>query len=265
MAAVNVLAHQRSLRSNLDRVHISFELPGFSLTKIHAENSSSSSSPDDSRLTTSELKKISRLYLIPIVGIVLYVVLDAVVQSLPPHYSPIRDAESDLAVGPYGYIMAINFVNRGVLSLVFVFAFTKTINLSSGRQTAFRSGLYMLGVWGVGALLLAAFPTDSPSSPVSWHGAIHLIVALSAFICGGVGVFSLSKYLGEDPATSRIKNMGLALGSVSMFLLVLELLSGFIIPRLARNFGGLIERLFLGSVLLWILVLSVYLFSRNHN
>ena len=49
-----------------------------------------------------------------IAGIALYLVLDVVAQMLPPHYSPVRQAESDLAVGPYGYVMTINFVVREI-------------------------------------------------------------------------------------------------------------------------------------------------------
>ncbi len=52
--------------------------------------------------------------------LILYLVIDTVAQILPPHYSPIRDAESDLAVGPYGFLMTVNFVNRGVLSILFL-------------------------------------------------------------------------------------------------------------------------------------------------
>jgi hypothetical membrane protein len=59
-----------------------------------------------------------RLFWVVIAAIVLYVVLDAIAPSLPPHYSLIKDAKSDLAVGPYGYVMAINFLNRGALSLL---------------------------------------------------------------------------------------------------------------------------------------------------
>jgi len=51
--------------------------------------------------------------------IILYVVLDAIAQVLPPHYSPLSQAESLLAVGPYGYIMTVNFLIRGVFSLLF--------------------------------------------------------------------------------------------------------------------------------------------------
>jgi hypothetical membrane protein len=52
----------------------------------------------------------------------LYVALDIIAQALPPHYSPISQAESDLAVRPYGYVMSINFIVRGLLSLTAVLA-----------------------------------------------------------------------------------------------------------------------------------------------
>src|SRR5579862_9361405 len=89
-------------------------------------------------------------FLATIVGIAVYVILDAVAQSLPPHYSPISQAESDLAVGPYGYVMAVNFVNRGVFSLLFLYGLAKTAPPGAGLRT----GLVLLGVWGVGALIL---------------------------------------------------------------------------------------------------------------
>ena len=41
-------------------------------------------------------------FIATIIGIVLYLVLDIIAQLLPPHYSFITQAESDLAVGPYG-------------------------------------------------------------------------------------------------------------------------------------------------------------------
>ena len=55
-----------------------------------------------------------------IAGIVPYLALDVLAQLLPPHYSPVRQVESDLAVGPYGYVMTINFALRGALSLALV-------------------------------------------------------------------------------------------------------------------------------------------------
>jgi hypothetical membrane protein len=213
--------------------------------------------------------RIFATYWISIVGVILYVVLDAVAQALPPHYSPIRQAESDLAVGPYWYIMTINFVNRGILSLAFVYAFTKTLGLSgvkSSSSSLFKNGSYLLGFgWGVGAILLAFFPTDVPATPISWHGAIHLVVAIIAFICGALGTLVLSRHFGEANVTKGAKKFALPLGWLSVFLLLVDFLGQFLVPRLATRIGGLTERLFLGSVMLWILVVSVYMVSRKRS
>ncbi len=209
--------------------------------------------------------RIFGIYWISIVGVILYVILDAIVQSLPPHYSPIRDAESDLAVGPYGYIMTINFVNRGILSLAFVYAFIKTLDLSGVKNASFKNGYYLLGFgWGIGAILLAIFPTDVPATPISWHGAIHLVVAIIAFICGALGTLLLSRHFGEANSTKGAKKIALPLGWLSVALLVTDLFGQFLVPRLAR-YGGLFERLFLGSVLLWIFVISIYMVTNRRS
>ncbi len=125
-----------------------------------------------------------KLFWIVILGIALYVVLDVIAQLLPPHYSPISQAEIDLAVGNFRFIMTINFLNRGLLSLLFIFAFLRTLDYAGVARSQFRTGTYLLGAWAVGAFLLAKFPTDVPSTPISWHGAIHLAVAIIAFIGG---------------------------------------------------------------------------------
>lgn len=134
-----------------------------------------------------------------IAGIALYVVLDAIAQSLPPHYSPISQAESDLAVGPYGYVMAVNFVNRGVLSLLFVYGLAKSLP----RKAGFGRGLALLGIWGAGALVLAVEPTDV-GGPATVHGVIHLIVATLAFLAAALGTLSLSSAFRREPSMESI-------------------------------------------------------------
>src|SRR5580700_2823427 len=104
----------------------------------------------------SKRSTLRQIFIIVDVLIVLYVVLDAVAQSLPPHYSPISQAESDLAVGPYGYVMAVNFVNRGLFSLLFLYGLMKGLPSRPG----FRTGFGLFGMWAVGALILAVSPTD---------------------------------------------------------------------------------------------------------
>jgi hypothetical membrane protein len=201
-----------------------------------------------------------RLFWIVIVEVILYVLLDALAQSLPPHYSLIRNAESDLAVGPYGYIMAINFLNRGILSLIFLYALTKTTSATGefdapDAQHRFRLGTYAFGVWAVGAILLAFFPTDVPAIPMSWHGVIHLVVAILAFIGGALGSVLLSLQFGKSRALREAKSASLTIATLAVIFLL-------ILPA-ASSIGGLTERLFLGSVLAWIVLVSAYMAKRG--
>jgi len=196
--------------------------------------------------------------------------LDAIAQALPPHYSPIRDAESDLAVGPYGYIMAINFLNRGVFSLVFVYSLTRTLRRTeavpgsgAGSKNRYSSGLRLLDVWGVGAILLAIFPTDVPATPVSWHGAIHLVVATIAFLAGALGALRLSSQFGQSQALRGVRGAAMALAVLAAIFCVLTLGLGFVSPHLAAQIGGLNERIFLAMVLLWMATVSIYLLRYN--
>jgi Protein of unknown function (DUF998) len=184
--------------------------------------------------------------------------LDVVAQALPPHYDPISSPESDLAVGPYGLIMTVNFVNRGVLSLLFLYALWSVYEQRKESPAGTlvrppRAGFISFGIWSLGGLLLAVFPTDVPPIPVSWHGAIHLVVAIIAFVGGAVGTVLLSLRFGQLPALARAKNVSLAIGFASLGFLFLELGSA------VTSIGGLLERLFLASVLLWTTYASIRL------
>jgi hypothetical membrane protein len=207
---------------------------------------------------------LRRLLWVVLAEILLYVVLDAIAQSLPPHYNPISQAESDLAVGPYGYIMALNFVNRGVLSLIFVYVLAKTLP-AQGQATAgrYRTGLSLLAVWGVGALLLAIFPTDVPATPVSWHGLIHLVVATIAFLAGAVGALSLSGQFARDDALRGLAKIATPIAILAVVFCLVTLGFGFVAPHFASRIGGLDERLFLGLELLWIAAASLYLLRHT--
>src|SRR5580700_3813793 len=161
----------------------------------------------------SKRSTLRQIFIIVDVLIVLYVVLDAVAQSLPPHYSPISQAESDLAVGPYGYVMAVNFVNRGLLSLLFLYGLMRSLPSRPGLRTGF--GLF--GVWAVGSLILAFSPTDV-SGPATVHGVVHLVVASLAFLCAALGTLSLSRAFRRDPDLKDLRYaMPLAVMAVAFF------------------------------------------------
>jgi hypothetical protein len=200
-----------------------------------------------------------RAFALVAVGIVAYVLLDLIAQLLPPHYSPITQAESDLAVGPYGGIMTANFVLRGAVTLLFLYALARTLAAEGGSWRTYRRGYAAFLVWGVGAFLLAAFPTDVPSTPISWHGAIHLVVAVLAFLGGALGTYWLASRFSESAVLRPAEPWAVGLAVMCIVLVVVELLGGILLVRLSAVAGGLVERVFLGSVLLWLFLVSVYL------
>ncbi len=206
-----------------------------------------------------EPSNVRRLYAVVLVGIILYFMLDVVAQILPPHYSWISQAESDLAVGPFGYIMILNFLNRGILSLVFLYALLGIIRLKGENIAQYRGGLFLFATWSVGALLLAIFPTDVPATPVSWHGAIHLVVAIVAFLTGAFGSLALSLKMSGNQSLRNLRRFALPISEITVVLCLVELLTPFVAPHFAALFGGLLERLFLGVLLVWIAAISAYL------
>jgi len=213
---------------------------------------------------SSEKSDSAKFLWVVVFEIFLYVSLDVISQLLPPHYSSISQAESDLAVGKYGLIMSINFLNRGILSLLFIFAFLRTLDWLGVTRQQFRAGTYLLGAWAVGAILLAIFPTDVPATPVSWHGAIHLAVALVAFIGGAFGALIFAQKLQKVHELRGLSRLAMPLSVLAVILWIIEFLS-FIAPHLNASIGGLIERLFLGSVLFWIGTVSAYLAMHSHK
>lgn len=215
--------------------------------------------PHSAETTTSgrphsrELFQARRLAALVILGIVIYVVLDIIAQLLPPHYSPISQAESDLAVGPYGFLMRINFVIRGLLSLAAIAALHKTL-LPAAHS---RLGALLLEVWAVGALVLAIFSTDVGSAH-TLHGLIHLVVALIAFVAGAVGELLISLRLARDPAWSSVRPALLVVSVAALVLLIVLLLAtGPAVRGAAEGVFGLVERVFIGLVLLWMLIVAV--------
>jgi hypothetical protein len=213
-----------------------------------------SSTPVQARLAPGPRRALT----LAVIGIALYVVLDVIAQLLPPHYSPISQAESDLAVGPYGYVMAANFAIRGLLTFAFLLGLVGATRLG---KTA-RVGLALLAVWGAGAFVLAASPTDV-GTMVTVHGTIHNITAAVAFTGGAFGALLLSAHFSAE---ERLRPLGTTARILSALAVVMYFatLAALFLRRLSHVFG-LIERLFIGLVLLWILVVALQLLLSNRG
>jgi hypothetical membrane protein len=173
--------------------------------------------------------------------IVAYVLIDVVLQVLPPHYSVVSDAESDLAVGPFGWVMGLNFAARGTMSALLVAALWRAGETSIRR----RIGLVLLLVAGVCSVGLVFFPTDvngagqfgmSQHTPI---GMAHLAFATTGFLSVLAGMSLLTATRAQ--AVLLVVAL-LGLGSLALSLLFL--------PQVV----GLAERLCLAGILGWAFV-----------
>lgn len=186
------------------------------------------------------------------VGVVVYVLVDVVLQLLPPHYSAIRDTESDLAVGPFGWIMSVNFLGRAALTLCAMIAIGRTAPATRPR----RAGMALLAVAGACSGVLAFFPTDVGAEggaglrAVTPTGIVHLGVAALGFITALAAFTVLTGWLRTSTGLARAFPAGTVLVAVATVGLVsLGLAAGR-----APNLLGLAERVCLAGILGWAFV-----------
>lgn len=172
--------------------------------------------------------------------VLLYVLIDVVLQFLPPHYSVVSDAEGDLAVGPFGWVMQLNFAARAVMSGCVVVA----VSLTSPDARLRRAGSLLLALAGLCSAALVFFPTDvnRPGefgiTPRTTVGFVHVVFATSGFLAVLVAMALLTWWIGRPRAVFGFFLVALA----GLVLLALSL-------ALAPQLVGLAERLCLVGIL----------------
>lgn len=189
-------------------------------------------------------------------GIALAILLELIAQFLPPYYNPVSQSESDLAVGPYGFLEAFNFFLRGVVYLIFIVAFVRIVP----RHAQSRSGLILLGLAAVGKIVIAFFATDLTPRPETLHGTIHAIAALLSFLLGAIAQLLLARGLRRDP-NMRPRPRGLV-GLATLTLLWSLLVIGTVAVSAQIGVWGLLERVLTGLFFLWILIVAVGLWRH---
>lgn len=185
---------------------------------------------------------------VAMVLIVLYAAIDVILQFLPPHYSVLSDAESDLAVAPFGWLMQVNFASRAVMSGCVVVA----ISLCPGRTALRSAGSVLIASAGLCSLALVFLATDvnRPGefgmTPRSVIGTAHVVVATTGFIAILLGMLLLTPWLrgniGGRSAPVLLAVAGSGLASLALSLLLF--------PQIV----GLTERLCLVGILGWAFV-----------
>jgi hypothetical protein len=185
------------------------------------------------------------------VAIIGQVVLIASALLLPlvSEYRLLRDNMSELVLGQFGWVQTLAFIVAGIGTLGLAYAIRQ---LSAGTWGS-RVGSLLVGIYGVGAILVALFPTDRIDHPddvwaQSTSGLIHVSVATLSFACMIIAMFVLFRTFRLDsrwwPLTPWI-----ILFPCAAFSLMLGQAEG--------PWVGLLQRLLVGVIAAWIVIVAL--------
>ena len=114
-------------------------------------------------------------------------------------YDPLRHPVSSLALGESGWMQVANFIVTGLLTLAFAIG----LRLALWPLRGSTWGPLLVGVWAIGLLGAGIFVTDPVSgyppgtsdrlSGHSWHGALHDLFSLAAFVALSAACFVLGR------------------------------------------------------------------------
>lgn len=116
-----------------------------------------------------------------------------------PGFDQRQDMLSLLSLGDWGWVQVTNFVLTGGLYLLYAVGLWR--RLHPGRAGTW--GPIMIGIYGLGLITAGSFLTDPaggfpPGVPAttgpSWHGAIHALSALFAFVSLAVALLVFVRF-----------------------------------------------------------------------
>lgn len=161
-------------------------------------------------------------------------------------YSLVGHAVSDYGVGPSRPLFTI----YGLIGIIAAIALGAAV-LMDGRFPA-RGGVYLLAVAAL-RLGVLAFPTDLEGRRLTGTGKLHYLFAIASFALAYMAIDVLNPV--ALPVVANWASPILA----GLYWIVAASLAGVVIcliPALRRIFG-LVERIFLVSVLLWSAVFAL--------
>lgn len=201
------------------------------------------------------------LLLAGVLGPLLFAVTVIVVGHLRPDYNHVNQFMSELAEAgaQFAWLMKyFGFMIPAALILAFVLAFRTRL-----PGTALSSiGTSLLVVFAVSMFLAGVFPCDvgcSPSVP-STDQKLHDLFSVLAFPSFTAGVFFWGLSLLRNTSWRRFGIYTLGTAVLSLVLLIAMIQS-----EASREGTGVYQRLYLGVLFLWLMVLSVRLSRKLKN
>ena len=179
-----------------------------------------------------------------IIGPALFVAVFILVGLIKPGYDPIVRFVNEGSRGQLGWIQNLNFFVFGILLLAFALGLWTGL----GRRTSGRVGSLLIATAGAGAFGAGLFLADPGTQVLTTRGALHMTMSLVAFLSLTLGTFFFTKRFWGD----------LPFGVYSLVIGVVIPIS-FLSGGAFAAYGGLIQRIMLTMVCVWLVLLAVRL------
>ena len=191
---------------------------------------------------------LTTLAAVAIIGQVV-LLASALLLPLVSEYRLLGDNISELVLGRFGWVQTLAFIIGGAGTLALAYALRQ---LSAGTWGS-RVGSALVGIYGVGAILVALFPTDRIDSAdqvwaQSTTGMIHVAISTLSFVCMIVAMFVLFRTFLLD-ARWRPLTPWIVLLPCAAFSLFFGQGEG--------PWVGLLQRLMVGVISAWIIIVAL--------
>jgi hypothetical protein len=171
-------------------------------------------------------------------------------------YDPLQRFISEYAVGPYSIIMRIGFFCLGTGSFALVVALYSSIPRSARSHTA----LILLLSWSICVFVAGIFPADLVGSAETSSGNIHDKASLIGFVSIVLASFFLLRFR-RDERWKKYYRSSLLLSVIIMLAFL-----GFIASIVTEfPFIGLMQRIFILLVLIWLVITSRRIQTTNSS
>ena len=190
-----------------------------------------------------------------------FVLLVIIAGAYHPGYSHVTQAISELGgvAAQNPLIQNVNFFIFGVLLVAFALGLHRY--LEGARRSAL--GAALVAAFGLVSVAHAFLPCDVGCEFVSAVGSAHNITGLAGFLSVIAGVFLISRIFAIDPNWKSYRGYSVMTAVVGLASLVLWIA----LAKAARIeiMNGSLQRLFAGTILLWIEVIAVRLFVLSRS
>jgi hypothetical protein len=191
---------------------------------------------------------VRQLVALAIGGSVGFALLLAALHFLRPDVNPLAQPGSAYALGPFGWVMAIAFFSLGLGGWALVLVIARSLPSAASS----RIGLVLMGVWATSVWLAMLFPMDAPGWVPTFAGVIHDLSGIIGFLSWIAGALLVSRRLWVLDTWRPVKPALMAL----CVLMPAGYLGTALSFATGQPFTGLVQRLFLGTIIVWVVLVA---------